>query len=150
MSINGGSENLRAYFSYGNVSSDGITPENDYSQHTLNSKVGFDLFNDHVKVDFTAKYVNQHVANQPAAGWLFNPMTGAYLFPRGEDWNYYKNNYEVYDPTLNANVHNHLNVARVRFDNPIDSQPAGRSPSRSVTATNSADRSSTRSSTASR
>lgn len=67
VSINGGSENLRAYFSYGNVSSGGITPENDYSQHTLNSKVGFDLFNDHVKVDFTAKYVNQHVANQPAA-----------------------------------------------------------------------------------
>ena len=118
MSINGGSENLRAYFSYGNVSSGGITPENDYSQHTLNSKVGFDLFNDHVKVDFTAKYVNQHVANQPAAGWLFNPMTGAYLFPRGEDWNYYKNNYEVYDPTLNANVHNWVNTSLEQFDNP--------------------------------
>ena len=118
VSINGGSENLRAYFSYGNVSSGGITPENDYSQHTLNSKVGFDLFNDHVKVDFTAKYVNQHVANQPAAGWLFNPMTGAYLFPRGEDWNYYKNNYEVYDPTLNANVHNWVNTSLEQFDNP--------------------------------
>ena len=118
VSINGGSENLRAYFSYGNVSSGGITPENDYSQHTLNSKVGFDLFNDHVKVDFTAKYVNQHVANQPAAGWLFNPMTGAYLFPRGEDWNYYKNNYEVYDPALNANVHNWVNTSLEQFDNP--------------------------------
>ena len=69
--------------SYGNVTSEGITPENDYAQHTLNSKVGFDLFGDHVKVDFSAKYVNQHVSNQPAAGWLINPLTGAYLFPRG-------------------------------------------------------------------
>ena len=36
ISINGGAEDLRAYFSYGNVTSGGITPENDYSQHTRN------------------------------------------------------------------------------------------------------------------
>ena len=118
VSINGGAENLRAYFSYGNVSSGGIVPENEYAQHTLNSKVGFDLFNDHVKVDFSAKYVNQHVANQPAAGFLYNPLTGAYLFPRGEDWDYYKNNFEVYDATLNANIHNWVNTSLEQFDNP--------------------------------
>lgn len=118
ISINGGAENLRAYFSYGNVSSGGITPENDYSQHTLNSKVGFDLLRDHVKVDFSAKYVNQHVANQPAAGFLFNPLVGAYLFPRGEDWNYYKNNYEVFDPNLNANIHNWTNTSLEQYENP--------------------------------
>ena len=39
ISINGGAEDLRAYFSYGNVTSGGITPENDYSQHTLNANV---------------------------------------------------------------------------------------------------------------
>lgn len=118
VSISGGAENLRAYFSYGNISSSGITPENDYAQHTLNSKVGFDLFNDHVKVDFSAKYVNQHVSNQPAAGFLYNPLTGAYLFPRGEDWDYYKNNFEVYDATLNANIHNWVNTSLEQFDNP--------------------------------
>lgn len=118
VSINGGAENLRAYFSYGNITSEGITPENDYAQHTLNSKVGFDLFGDHVKVDFSAKYVNQHVSNQPAAGWLVNPLTGAYLFPRGGDWNYYRDNYEIYDPNLNANVHNWVNTSLEQFDNP--------------------------------
>ena len=82
ISINGGAEDLRAYFSYGNVTSGGITPENDYSQHTLNAKVGFDLFNDHIKVDFNAKYVNQHISNQPAGGFVFNPLVGTYTFPR--------------------------------------------------------------------
>lgn len=118
VSITGGAENLRAYFSYGNISSGGIVPENDYAQHTLNSKVGFDLFNDHVKVDFNAKYVNQHVSNQPTAGWLMNPLTGAYLFPRGEDWDYYRDNFEIYDPNLNVNIHNWVNTTLEQFDNP--------------------------------
>ena len=106
ISINGGAEDLRAYFSYGNVTSGGITPENDYSQHTLNAKVGFDLFNDHIKVDFNAKYVNQHISNQPAGGFVFNPLVGTYTFPRGGDWNGYKSNFETYNGELNANVQN--------------------------------------------
>lgn len=118
VSINGGAENLRAYFSYANISSNGIVPENDYAQHTLNSKVGFDLFGDHVKVDFSAKYVNQHVANQPTAGWLVNPLTGAYLFPRGDRWEYYRDNFEIYDPNLNTYVHNWVNTSLEQFDNP--------------------------------
>ena len=102
ISINGGAEDLRAYFSYGNVTSGGITPENDYSQHTLNAKVGFDLFNDHIKVDFNAKYVNQHISNQPAGGFVFNPLVGTYTFPRGGDWNGYKSNFETYNGELNV------------------------------------------------
>ena len=43
---------------------------------------------------------------------------GAYLFPRGEDWDYYKSNYEVYDGTRNINVHNWTNTAQEQFSNP--------------------------------
>ena len=100
ISINGGAEDLRAYFSYGNVTSGGITPENDYSQHTLNAKVGFDLFNDHIKVDFNAKYVNQHISNQPAGGFVFNPLVGTY---NGE---------------LNANVQNWVTTTDETNSNP--------------------------------
>lgn len=118
ISINGGAEDLRAYFSYGNVTSGGITPENDYSQHTLNAKVGFDLFNDHIKVDFNAKYVNQHISNQPAGGFVFNPLVGTYTFPRGGDWNGYKNNFETYNGELNANVQNWVTTTDETNSNP--------------------------------
>lgn len=118
ISINGGAEDLRAYFSYGNVTSGGITPENDYSQHTLNAKVGFDLFNDHIKVDFNAKYVNQHISNQPAGGFVFNPLVGTYTFPRGGDWNGYKSNSETYNGELNANVQNWVTTTDETNSNP--------------------------------
>ena len=118
ISINGGAEDLRAYFSYGNVTSGGITPENDYSQHTLNAKVGFDLFNDHIKVDFNAKYVNQHISNQPAGGFVFNPLVGTYTFPRGGNWNGYKSNFETYNGELNANVQNWVTTTDETNSNP--------------------------------
>lgn len=118
ISINVGAEDLRAYFSYGNVTSGGITPENDYSQHTLNAKVGFDLFNDHIKVDFNAKYVNQHISNQPAGGFVFNPLVGTYTFPRGGDWNGYKSNFETYNGELNANVQNWVTTTDETNSNP--------------------------------
>ena len=118
ISINGGAEDLRAYFSYGNVTSGGITPENDYSQHTLNAKVGFDLFNDHIKVDFNAKYVNQHISNQPAGGFVINPLVGTYTFPRGGDWNGYKSNFETYNGELNANVQNWVTTTDETNSNP--------------------------------
>lgn len=118
ISINGGAEDLRAYFSYGNVTSGGITPENDYSQHTLNAKVGFDLFNDHIKVDFNAKYVNQHISNQPAGGFVFNPLVGTYTFPRSGDWNGYKSNFETYNGELNANVQNWVTTTDETNSNP--------------------------------
>ena len=83
IAVSGGSENFGAYFSYGNVYSRGITPENDYMSHNLNAKVNFTILKK-VHVDFNAKYTNQHIENQAASGFLYNPLPGAYLFPRGE------------------------------------------------------------------
>lgn len=117
VSLAGGSENFKAYFSYGNVFSHGMTPENTYRSHNLNSKVDFKVL-DHVYVDFSAKYSNQYSKNQAAAGYLWNPLTGAYLAPRGIDWNYYKDNYEVYDPARGCNVQNWTNTELQQYGNP--------------------------------
>lgn len=117
VSLAGGSENFKAYFSYGNVFSHGMTPENTYRSHNLNSKVDFKVL-DHVYVDFSAKYSNQYSKNQAAAGYLFNPLTGAYLAPRGIDWDYYKDNYEVYDPARGCNVQNWTNTELQQYGNP--------------------------------
>lgn len=117
VSLAGGSENFKAYFSYGNVFSHGMTPENTYRSHNLNSKVNFKVL-DHVYIDFSAKYSNQYSKNQAAAGYLWNPLTGAYLAPRGIDWNYYKDNYEVYDPARGCNVQNWTNTELQQYGNP--------------------------------
>lgn len=117
VSLAGGSENFKAYFSYGNVFSHGMTPENTYRSHNLNSKVDFKVL-DHVYIDFSAKYSNQYSKNQAAAGYLWNPLTGAYLAPRDIDWNYYKDNYEVYDPARGCNVQNWTNTELQQYGNP--------------------------------
>lgn len=117
ISLAGGNENIQSYFSYGNVYSQGITPTNDYRSHNLSSKVGFNVLKN-IHVDFNAKFVNQYIKNQAAAGYLFNPLTGAYLFPRGEDWDGYKKNFEVFDPGRGINVQNWTNVKQEQFSNP--------------------------------
>ena len=109
ISLSGGTEAIQAYFSYQNIWSQGITPTNDYMSHNFSSKVGFNPWKN-LHIDFTAKYTNQQIDNQPSSGYLFNPLTGVYLFPRGEDWDGYKNNYEVYDPERGVNVQNWVNT----------------------------------------
>ena len=117
ISLAGGNENITSYFSYANVSSNGVVPENTYMSHNLLAKVGFNLWTK-LHVDVSARYNTQHIENQPASGYLHNPLTGAYLFPRGEDWDYYKNNYEVLDPAQNINVHNWTNTLQEQYSNP--------------------------------
>ena len=117
IAVSGGSENFGAYFSYGNVYSEGITPENDYMSHNLNAKVNFTVLKK-IHIDFSSKFTHQHIENQPASGFLWNPLPGAYLFPRGQDWNYYKNNYEKYDPERGINVQNWTNTEQQQYSNP--------------------------------
>lgn len=117
ISLSGGNENIQSYFSYANIASNGVTPENEFMSHNLLAKVGFDLWGK-VHIDVNARYNNQHIENQPAAGFLGNPLTGAYLFPRGEDWDNYKNNYEVYEPSMNTNIQNWTNTKQEQFSNP--------------------------------
>jgi TonB-linked SusC/RagA family outer membrane protein len=117
VSVAGGNEHISSYFSYGNVRSNGIVPENTYYSHNLLAKVGFEIL-PKLHLDASASYNKQHIKNQMASGYLNNPLTGAYLFPRGENWNDYKDNYEVYDPVLNTNVQRWTNVKQEQYSNP--------------------------------
>lgn len=117
ISLAGGNDNIQSYFSYANVASNGVTPKNEYMSHNLLAKVGFNLWSK-VHVDVSARYNNQNIENQSASGFLGNPLTGAYLFPRGEDWDGYKNSFEVYNPALNTYVQNWTNTKQEQFSNP--------------------------------
>lgn len=117
ISVAGGTEKIQSYFSYANVRSNGILPKNQYYSHNLLAKVGFDILKN-FHLDVNANINKQHIENQATAGFIMNPLTGAYLFPRGENWNDYKDNFEEYSPSLNTNIQRWSNVKQEQFSNP--------------------------------
>ena len=73
IALSGGNEHISSYFSYANVASHGVTPKNTYMSHNLLAKVGFHLWKK-VHIDVSARYNNQDIENQAAAGFLGNPV----------------------------------------------------------------------------
>jgi TonB-linked SusC/RagA family outer membrane protein len=101
ITLTGGNERATTYLSYANTKTIGIIPENDLVKHNLNLRHTTKYFNDKLKVDANIILTSQTINNKPTAGLYFNPLTGLYLFPRGEDFQYYKDNFELFDPARN-------------------------------------------------
>jgi TonB-linked SusC/RagA family outer membrane protein len=92
ISISGGSENIRSYFSYGNTTATGIIPNNNFKRHSISFKQSFDLLsNKKLKIEVSANYVHQETNNRISGGTVYNPLYNLYLAPRNLDMNYYKN-----------------------------------------------------------
>ena len=106
LSISGGTENLQTYFSYSNTNAKGIMPTNTLNRHNFTLTESGKFYDGKVEVSGTVSLINQEVANRPAGGLYFNPLTGLYFFPRGLDFNEYATNFEVYSSDRNFNVQN--------------------------------------------
>ena len=116
--LSGGTDRNQTYFSAAAVNSDGIIPNNEYDRYNFTFRNTSYFLNDKLRLDASASYIYQQDQNMTNQGVYSNPLVPAYLFPRGGDWNYYRDNYEIYDPNLNANVHNWVNTSLEQFDNP--------------------------------
>lgn len=101
LSLSGGNNIAQTYFSYSNTSANGILPTNTFGRHNVNFRETAKFFGDKLSLDANVNYVNQKVVNRPATGLYFNPLVGTYLFPRGLNFNDFKNNYEVFRPSRN-------------------------------------------------
>ncbi|SHN34933.1 SusC/RagA family TonB-linked outer membrane protein [Mucilaginibacter sp. OK098] len=92
ISLTGGNEIAQTYFSYANTDARGVEPGNKLSRNNINfhetAKFG------KLSVDGNANYITQQINNSPTIGFYTNPLTGLYLFPRGESILPYKTNYE--------------------------------------------------------
>ena len=102
ISLSGGSENATTYLSYANTKVIGTMPGNELTKHNLNVRHTTKYFDNKLKVDANIILTQQNILNKPTSGMYFNPLTGLYLFPRGEDFNSYKENFEVFDPVRNV------------------------------------------------
>ncbi|KAF2328566.1 SusC/RagA family TonB-linked outer membrane protein [Flavobacterium daemonense] len=101
-----GSEHASTNISYANTTASGVTPTNELSKNNFSIRQMGKFFGDRLTVNANANYTSQNITNRPVSGLYFNPLTGLYLMPRGYDFNTYKNNYEVFDPTRNLMAQN--------------------------------------------
>lgn len=101
-----GAANSNTSFSYANTTATGVIPGNSLSKNNFGFRQSAKLFGDKLTVNAAANLAIQNVANRPTSGLYFNPLTGLYLMPRGNDFENYKNNFEVYSPSRNMMVQN--------------------------------------------
>ncbi len=100
-----GTDKNQTFISYANTHDDGVQPNNTFNRHNISFNNSTKLLNDKLTLGFDGNYITQNSVDRPGSGSYFNALTSVYLFPRGMDFNQYKN-YQVYDPTRNINVDN--------------------------------------------
>lgn len=87
VSIATGTEKNQTYLSAAAVNSKGNVPNNAYNRYNFSFRNTTSFLNDKMTLDVTASYVLQNDRNMTNQGVYNNPIVGAYLFPRGNDWN---------------------------------------------------------------
>lgn len=97
VSFSTGTEKNQTYFSAAAVNSRGVIPNNGYDRYNFTFRNTTSFLNDKLKLDVGASYVMQKDRNMTNQGTYNNPLVGAYLFPRGNDWSDIEM-YERYDP----------------------------------------------------
>jgi TonB-linked SusC/RagA family outer membrane protein len=109
LAFTAGNEKAQTYFSYSNTNNTGILPTSEFKQHTFNFRQTSKFFNDKLNVDANIIFSTQKTNNRPSSGLYYNPLTGLYLFPRGLNFDEYKN-FEYFSPSRNTMLQNWWNI----------------------------------------
>lgn len=109
LSLAGGTDKMQTYFSYANTAARGIEPKNKLSRNNISFKETGKFLNDKLTAEADVNYITQTIDNTPLSGFYFNPLTGLYLFPRGNNLQQYKDNFEVMNPARRLMTQNWLN-----------------------------------------
>lgn len=100
-----GTDKNQTFISYANTHDNGIEPGNTFDRNNITVNNSTKMLNDKLTVGENVSYIFQNTVDRPGIGTYFNPLTSTYLFPRGTDFNQYKN-YEAYDATRNLDLPN--------------------------------------------
>ena len=93
ISVSGGTQKIKSYFSYANSHSEGMVPDNNYNRHTVAFRQTYDLLKDYLHIDVSLNYVQAKTKNRPGGGTVLNPLYDLYTTPRNVDMTWYRNNY---------------------------------------------------------
>jgi TonB-linked SusC/RagA family outer membrane protein len=94
---------------YANTTASGVMPGNNLGKNNFGINQTVKFFDKKLIINASGNYVSQTIDNRPVNGLYFNPLTGLYTFPRGNDFQEFKNNYEVFDADRNIYKQNWVN-----------------------------------------
>ena len=100
-----GNAKNQTYLSLGTDNARGIIMGNTYDRYNAAFRNTTSMLDDKLTLDVSLSFTKEKDANMMAQGQYFNPLTGLYLFPRGEDFNAVRA-FEVYDPSREIYVQN--------------------------------------------
>lgn len=86
VSLSTGTEKNQIYISAAAVNSRGNVPNNAYDRYNFSFRNTTSFLQDKLTLDVGASYVKQYDRNMLSQGTYNNPVVGAYIFPRGDDW----------------------------------------------------------------
>ena len=98
VSVSMGNAKNQTYLSGSAIDSRGVVPNNGYHRYNFTFRNTTSFLNDKMHLDVGATYILQKDRNMINQGTYNNPLVGAYIFPRGNDWEAVKM-YERYDMT---------------------------------------------------
>ena len=100
VTLSTGTQKNQTYVSIGDVTSQGIIPNNNNSRYTFNARNSSSFLDGKLNLDlgFMAGLVKEQ--NMISQGQYFNPLIPVYLFPPGDDFNKVKT-FERYSPARN-------------------------------------------------
>ena len=86
VSLSVGNDKNQTYLSAAAVNSKGIVPNNGYNRYNFTFRNTTKFLQDKMTLDVGANYIKQDDTNMTNQGVYNNPIVGAYIFPRGNDW----------------------------------------------------------------
>ena len=94
-----GTDKNQTYFSASAINAKGIVPNNKYHRYNASVRNTSKFLDDKLTLDVSASYIRDYANNMISYGAYFNPIVGAYLYPRGQNFDQEKY-FERYDAQL--------------------------------------------------
>ena len=117
VSFSTGNDRNQVYLSASAVNSRGVVPNNAYNRYNFTARNTTSFLKDRMTLDIGASYIMQTDRNMTNQGVYSNPLVSAYLFPRGEDWEYMRL-FELYDPSRKIYTQNWVQSDDYAMQNP--------------------------------
>lgn len=92
-----GNSKNQTYISVSTTNTTGIVPQSSYDRYNFTARNTTRFLEDKLVLDFGASFIIQKDHNLVSQGTYYNPITGLYLFPRGDDFSEVQN-YERWSP----------------------------------------------------
>lgn len=94
ITLSGGTELARSYFSYANTTQWGMQPNNKFSRHNFMFKESFSLLDKKLNITVGLNYIHQETQGRPIMGRVLSPLHALYRMPSNVDMRYFRNHYQ--------------------------------------------------------